>query len=314
MKLDGAKVLVTGGKGFLGKHVVQALKIARAYVLVPAHSEMDCLDRYQIDDFIGYHKPDIVVHLAARVGGIGANQAEPARFFYENMLMGLNIIHASAMWSVQKFLLLGSCCSYPKFAKLPQLEEYLFSGYPEDTNAAYGIAKRSLIVMLNSYRQQYGFNGISLIPANLYGSGDSLDTAKNHVIPAMIIKFLHAKAKNAPNVTLWGTGKPTREFLYVEDCADAIVQALEKYDQEYAINIGTGEEISIKELSQLIAKKVEYKGEIVFDTSKPDGQPRRKLDTEKAQFSFGWKAQTPLEEGLIYTIEDITRRLDNFGN
>jgi GDP-L-fucose synthase len=257
-------------------------------------------------------KPDIVIHLAARVGGIGANRANPGRFFYDNLMMGVQMMEVGRQVGLEKFVAVGTVCAYPKFTVVPFKEEDLWNGYPEETNAPYGLAKKMLLVQAQAYRQQYGFNAIYLLPVNLYGPRDNFDLETSHVIPALIKKMVDAMYEpNKPNkrkelhdtITVWGTGKATREFLYVEDCAEAIVLATEKYNKPDPINIGAGFEISIKELVELIAKLTCFRGDIIWDNSKPDGQPRRMLDTSKAEKEFGFKARTSLEEGLKKTIE-----------
>ncbi len=247
--------------------------------------------------------PDIVIHLAARVGGIGANRANPGKFFYDNLMMGVQMMEVGRQVGIEKFVAIGTICAYPKFTPVPFKEEDLWKGYPEETNAPYGLAKKMLLVQAQAYRQQYGFNAIYLLPVNLYGPKDNFNPESSHVIPALIKKCIDAITNNESQITVWGTGKPTREFLHVEDCAEAIILAAERYNKSEPVNIGAGFEISIKDLVELIAKLTGFKGEIIWDTSKPDGQPRRMLDTSKAEKEFGFKAKTSFEEELKKTIE-----------
>jgi len=299
--VQGRRVWVTGGGGFLGRHVVAELQRRGAVVLAPRSTEVDLLDPAAARAFLQKERPDAVVHMAARVGGIGANRAHPGSFFYANMAMGLHLIEACRTENVEKLLVLGTVCAYPKFCPVPFREESLWDGYPEETNAPYGVAKKALLVQLQSYRQEYGLRGVFLIPVNLYGPGDHLDLATNHVIPALIRKFLEARATGAPTVELWGTGAASREFLFVEDAARGICEGLERYDGEDPVNLGTGEEITIGALAAKISKIVGYEGQIVYNPAYPDGQPRRKLDTERAAERFGWRAQVNLDEGLRLT-------------
>ncbi|HWL93494.1 MAG TPA: GDP-L-fucose synthase, partial [Phycisphaerae bacterium] len=248
-------------------------------------------------------KPSVVIHLAAEVGGIGANQANPGRFFYSNLAMGLHLIEHARRNNIKKFVQIGTVCSYPKFTAVPFREDDLWIGYPEETNAPYGVAKKALLTMLQAYRAQYGLNGIYLIPVNLYGPHDNSDPQTSHVIPAMIRRFLEAKKTGAPRVELWGTGNASREFLYVEDCAKAIVTATQKYESAEPVNLGTGEEITIRDLAEKIRAIVGYEGEITWDATKSDGQPRRRLDTSRAVASFGWHAETSLNFGLRRTVD-----------
>ncbi|MBT9175632.1 MAG: GDP-L-fucose synthase [candidate division WS2 bacterium] len=254
-------------------------------------------------------KPDIVIHLAARVGGIGANRSNPGKFFYDNLMMGVQMMEVGRQVGIEKFVAIGTICAYPKFTPVPFKEEDLWNGYPEETNAPYGLAKKMLLVQAQAYRQQYGFNAIYLLPVNLYGPGDNFDPESSHVIPALICKCIDAMSLpstsnlDPPAITVWGTGKATREFLYIEDCAEAIILATEKYNKPEPVNLGAGFEISIKDLVELIAKLTEFKGEIIWDTTKPDGQPRRMLDVSRAEREFGFRAKTSLEEGLRKTID-----------
>ncbi|HLD09433.1 MAG TPA: GDP-L-fucose synthase [Methylophilaceae bacterium] len=302
LDLQGKRIMVTGGAGFLGQYVVKRLVDKGADVFVPEITDYNLTELAAIKRAYDYGRPDIVVHLAASVGGIGANQANPGRFFYENIMMGAQLMEEGRVCEVEKFVALGTICCYPKFAPIPFREESLWKGYPEETNAPYGLAKKMLLVQSQAYRQQYGFNSIFLMPVNLYGPGDNFDPASSHVIPALIRKFLEAKEAGKGTVALWGTGTPTREFLYVDDCAHAIVLATEKYDTSEPVNIGAGFEITIKDLATLIAELTHFEGTIEWDTTKPDGQPRRMLDTSRAKKEFGFEATTDFREGLAQTI------------
>jgi GDP-L-fucose synthase len=299
---QGRRVFVTGGSGFLGGYVVDQLRHAGAEVAAPRRAECDLLDPNAIDRALSEHEPDLIVHLAATVGGIGANQREPGRFFYENMLMGVHLIEAARRHDVGKTVVAGTVCAYPKHTPVPFHESDIWNGYPEETNAPYGIAKKALLVQLQAYRQQYGMNGIFLIPVNLYGPRDTFDPARSHVIPALIRKFVDARRSNAAAVEVWGTGRASREFLFVEDCARAIVLAAERYDAPEPVNIGAGAEISIAELAALVASLCGYRGELTFNAALPDGQPRRSLDVSRAEAAFGFRATTSLREGLRRTI------------
>lgn len=300
--LHGRRIWVTGGHGFLGRHLLPELRRRGAEVLAPTRAECDLLDPGAAARFLREHRPDGVMHLAARVGGIGANRRHPGDFFYVNLAMGLHLIEACRLVGTEKVLVLGSVCAYPKHTPVPFREDDLWSGYPEETNAPYGIAKKALLVQLQAYRQEYGTRGIFLIPVNLYGPGDHLDLQNNHVIPALVRKFLEAHARRSNTVSLWGTGNPSREFLYVEDAARAICDGMARYEDADPVNLGTGEEISIRDLGAKIRDLVGYDGEIVFDPTLPDGQPRRGLDTSRARERFGWSARVSLEEGLSHTI------------
>jgi GDP-L-fucose synthase len=295
--------MVTGGAGFLGRRVVAALTSAGSEPFVPRTRDFDLRTPDGISAALVTGKPDIVVHLAAVVGGIGANRAHPGRFFYENAIMGIELMERSRLAGVQKFVAVGTVCSYPKHTPVPFREDDLWTGYPEETNAPYGLAKKMLLVQAQAYREEYGFNAIYLIPVNLYGPDDNFDPESSHVIPALIRKFVEAKAAGAPEVEGWGTGTPTREFLYVDDAARGIQFATERYDEPDPVNLGSGEEISIRDLAEKIRVLAGYEGEIAWDPSKPDGQPRRRLDTSRAEEAFGFRAEVPLKEGLRRTID-----------
>ncbi len=300
--LDGRRIWVTGGHGFLGRHLLAELRERGAEVLAPTRAECDLLDPFAAARFLKEHRPDGVMHLAARVGGIGANRHHPGEFFYANLVMGLHLVEACRTEGAEKLLVAGTVCAYPNHTPVPFREDDLWNGYPEETNAPYGIAKKALLVQLQAYRQEYGTRGIFLIPVNLYGPGDHLDLADNHVIPALVRKFLEAKASRAKAVTLWGTGRPTREFLYVKDAARALCDGMARYEDPDPVNLGTGEEISIHDLAAKIGALVGYDGELVFDPTLPDGQPKRRLDTSRARERFGWSARVSLDEGLADTI------------
>jgi len=301
---ESKKVLVTGGVGFLGQHLVAMLKEEGCKgIFIPKIEDYDLVQLDAIKRAYQDSKPDIVFHLAAKVGGIGANLERPGEFFYDNLMMGIQLIEEARKFGVEKFVALGTICAYPKFTPVPFKEEDLWNGYPEETNAAYGLAKKMLLVQSQSYRQQYGFNSIFLLPVNLYGPGDNFDPKTSHVIPALIKKCFDAMEEKREEIVVWGTGKPTREFLYVEDAARGILLAAQNYNKSDPINLGAGFEISVKDLVRLIADLCGFKGKIIWDTSKPDGQPRRRLDTTKAYREFGFKAQVPFEEGLKKTIE-----------
>jgi GDP-L-fucose synthase len=298
------RFLVTGGAGFLGSFVVDGLhKRSAETVIVPRSANYDLRQREAVLDLLSDARPDIIIHLAAVVGGIGANRARPAEFFYDNLMMGAQLMHEAWRAGVRKFISIGTVCAYPKHTPVPFRENDLWEGYPEETNAPYGLAKKMLLVQGQAYRQQYGFNAIYLLPTNLYGPGDNFDLETSHVIPALIHKCLEAKARGDDHIVAWGTGSPTREFLYVEDAAEGIVLATEHYNKSEPVNVGSGMEISIKDLLELIVELTGFKGEIVWDTSKPDGQPRRSLDTSRAREEFGFVAFTPFEEGLRRTVE-----------
>lgn len=300
--LKGRRIWVTGGHGFLGQHLLAELARRGAQAIVTTEDECDLLDPSAAQKFLQKERPEGVIHLAAKVGGIGANRKHPGSFFYGNMAMGLHLIEACRLEQVDKLLVLGTVCAYPKFTPVPFREEDLWNGYPEETNAPYGIAKKALLVQMQSYAQEYGTRGIFLIPVNLYGPGDHLDLANNHVIPALIRKFLEAKAQGTPTVELWGTGSASREFLFVKDSARAICTAMECYEDTEPVNLGTGDEITIKELALLIKRLTGYEGTLTFNPEYPDGQPKRQLDTSRAMDRFGWRASVQLEEGLLETI------------
>ncbi len=306
------RVLVTGGNGFLGRAVVAALRSRGApEILTPRRRECDLRNGAAIQRLLaetsrsrgGRQTPvDLIVHLAAHVGGIGANRAHPAEFFYDNLMMGAQLLHESWRAGVAKFVAIGTVCAYPKFTPVPFHEEAIWDGYPEETNAPYGLAKKMLLVQSQAYRDQYGYNSIFLVPVNLYGPGDNFDPSSSHVIPALIRKCFEAVDSAAPEIVVWGDGSPTREFLYVDDAAQGIVMAAERLDKSVPVNLGSGFEISIRELVERIAREVGFAGRIVWDTSQPNGQPRRKLDTERAATEFGFRASTDFETGLRRTV------------
>ncbi|MDI7261251.1 MAG: GDP-L-fucose synthase [Thermodesulfobacteriota bacterium] len=307
---DKKRVLVTGGAGFLGSFVVEKLKKRGCKdIFVPRSKDYDLVEMDSVKRLYRDSKPDIVIHLAAEVGGIGANRDNPGRFFYENLMMGVQMMEVGRQVGIDKFVVIGTVCAYPKFTPVPFKEENLWNGYPEETNAPYGLAKKMLLVQAQAYRQQYGFNAIYLLPVNLYGPRDNFDPESSHVIPALIRKCVDAislppTSNFGPSaITIWGTGNPTREFLYVEDAAEGILLAAERYNKPDPINLGAGFEISIKDLVKLIVKLTGFKGDIIWDNSKPDGQPRRMLDTSRAEKEFGFKAKVGFEEGLKKTIE-----------
>lgn len=303
MDLRKKKILVTGGAGFLGQHVVARLRQnGCSRIFVPRSAQFDLTREADIQRLLKQERPEVVIHLAARVGGIGANRDNPGTFLYQNLIMGTQLIEAARQFGVEKFVAAGTICSYPKHTPVPFREDALWDGYPEETNAPYGLAKKLLIVQLQAYRQQFGFNGVNLLVVNLYGPGDNFDLHSSHVIPALIRKCLEAKARGDNILPVWGTGKPTREFIYVEDAARAIVLATEKLETSDPVNIGTGQEITIAELVHLITRKIGFKGEVVFQSDKPDGQPRRCLDVRRARDLLDFQATTSLSEGLDKTI------------
>ena len=307
------RITITGGKGFLGRHLINKMKEeGYPHLYIAGIPEYDLIKLEDIKRMYDDSKPDIVIHLAAKVGGIGFNQENPATLFYENLMMGAQLFHEGYLRKIEKFVAIGTICAYPKFTPVPFKEEDLWNGYPEETNAPYGLAKKMMLVQSQAYRRQYGLNSIFLLPVNLYGPGDNFDPRSSHVIPALIKKCVDAMSNNdlqitnndrLPEVVVWGTGKATREFFYVEDAAEAIILAMEKYNKSDPVNIGAGFEISIKDLVGLIVKLTGFKGKILWDKTKPDGQPRRMLDTTKALREFGFTAKTGFEEGLKKTIE-----------
>ena len=301
---ENRKIIVTGGAGFLGSYVVDKLKKRGCKdVFVPLVEEYNLVDIHEVKKVYKDAQPDIVIHLAAVVGGIGANRENPGKFFYDNLMMGVQMMEEGRKFGIEKFVALGTICCYPKFTPVPFKEEDLWIGYPEETNAPYGLAKKMLLVQSQSYRQQYGFNSIFLMPVNLYGPGDNFDPKSSHVIPALIKKCFDAIKNNDKEIIVWGTGKATREFFYVEDAAEGILLATEKYNKSDPINLGAGFEISIKDLLELITKLVGFNGKVVWDVTKPDGQPRRCLDTSKAFKEFGFSSKISFETGLKKTID-----------
>jgi len=297
------RVCVTGGAGFLGSFILEKLKTRGAnQVFVPLIEEYDLVQPESIQRMLKAAQPDLILHLAARVGGIGHNRAHPAEFFYDNLMMGTQLMHEAWKAGVEKFVALGTVCAYPKFTPVPFREEDLWNGYPEETNAPYGMAKKMMLMQAQTYRQQYGFNAIFLIPVNLYGPGDNFNLESSHVIPALIRKCVEARLRGEAEIVVWGDGSPTREFLYVEDAAEGILLGAERYDGDLPINLGSGQEISIRRLAELIVEMTGFKGRLTWDTSRPNGQPRRALDVSRAEELLGFRASTPFEEGLRRTI------------
>jgi len=297
------RICVTGGAGFLGSFVLEALKQRGATdIFVPYIEEYDLVNPQDIQRMLDVSRPDIIIHLAALAGGIGANRARPADFFYINLMMGVQLMHEAWKRRVGKFVAIGTVCAYPKFTPVPFREENLWDGYPEETNAPYGLAKKMLLVQAQAYREQFGFNAIYLLPVNLYGPRDNFNLETSHVIPALVRKCIEAQEHGDKEVVLWGDGSPTREFLYAGDAADGILTATEFYNASDPVNIGSGQEISIKDLAEMISRLTDFEGKLVWDTTKPNGQPRRGLDTSRAFEYFGWQARTPFEEGLRQTI------------
>lgn len=301
---QGKLVLLLGASGFLGSHLKQSLDTLESPVLfTPTHQDYDLCDEMDVKDVLRRIRPDIIIHAAGNVGGIGANQAHPAEFFFNNLKMGMNVINLASVYNIAKVVMIGTTCSYPRDIPIPFKEEDLWNGEPEKSNLPYGIAKRTLVTMAQAYRQQYGLNAITLLPANLYGERDSFDESKSHVIPALIKKCIEAREQSLPYITVWGDGTPTREFLYVEDAVRGILLATEQYNDSAPVNLGTSDEVSIQQLVGLICRFTKYMGDIRYDKSKPNGQPRRKLDVTKARDKFGFEAEVRLEEGLRRTIE-----------
>lgn len=298
------RVCVTGGAGFLGSFITAKLRERGAKeIFVPLIEDYNLVEPGDVTRMLDDSRPDIILHLAAHVGGIGANRLHPAEFFYDNLMMGVQLMHQAWRRGVEKFVALGTVCAYPKFTPVPFKEDDLWNGYPEETNAPYGLAKKMLLVQAQSYRQQYGFNAIFLLPVNLYGPRDNFDLESSHVIPALIRKCVEAQERGQETIEVWGDGSPTREFLYVEDAAEGILLAAERYNKPAPVNLGSGYEISIKDLAELIQRLTGYQGRLVWNTDKPNGQPRRALDTSRALAEFGFKAQTNFEEGLRRTID-----------
>ncbi len=303
LNLSQKRLCVTGGAGFLGKHLIARLEHYGAKdIFVPRSAEYDLVKGDDIARMIDDAQPDIIIHLAAKVGGIGANMEKPGEFFYDNLMMGIQLIHQAWQRGVEKFVAIGTICAYPKYTPIPFKEEDIWDGYPEETNAPYGLAKKMLLVQSQSYREQYGYNSVFLLPVNLYGPGDNFDPASSHVIPALIRKCLEAKERGDKQIVAWGDGSPTREFIYAEDAAEGIALATMRYNSSDPVNIGSSFEISIKDLTETIARLCDFEGDVVWDTSKPNGQPRRKLDTTRAKERFGFEAKTDFEEGLMKTI------------
>lgn len=303
MNLARKRIVVTGGSGFLGSRIVRRLQDWDCEVIVPRKATCDLTQMSNIERLLEETRPQLVIHLAAAVGGIGANRLNPGRFFYENAVMGIQLIEACRRYEIQKTVILGTICAYPKLTPVPFQEKDLWIGYPEETNAPYGIAKKALLVQCQAYREQYGMNAIYLLPVNLYGEGDNFDAQSSHVIPALIRKCVEAVDEGRREIVCWGDGTATREFLYVDDCAEAILGAAQRYDQADPVNLGSGREIAIRDVAEMVAHLTGFRGRIIWDTSKPNGQPRRCLDTSRAEREFGFRACTSLETGLRKTIE-----------
>ena len=303
-RFSDKRITVTGGAGFLGRYVVRKLEERGCQgIFVPRSRDYNLVDGDAVKRLYRDARPDIVIHLAAVVGGIGANSENPGRFFYENLMMGVQVMEQGRLAGIEKFVALGTVCAYPKFTPIPFREDDIWNGYPEETNAPYGLAKKMLLVQSQAYRQQYGFNSIFLLPANLYGPGDNFDPDTSHVIPALIKKVFDAKDSGERHITVWGTGQAKREFLYVDDAAEGIILATETYNRSAPVNLGTGSQISIRELAELICELTEFNVELEWDTSKPDGQPRRMLDTSRAKSEFGFEAKINMRDGLKITID-----------
>jgi GDP-L-fucose synthase len=304
MNWSEKRICVTGGAGFLGKHLIQDLRARGATeIFVPKIEDYDLVNPTDIERMLHDSNPDVIIHLAAHVGGIGANREHPAEFFYDNLMMGVQLMHQAYLRGVEKFVVIGTVCAYPKYTPVPFNEDDLWEGYPEETNAPYGLAKKMLLVQSQAYREQYGFNSIFLLPVNLYGPGDNFNPRSSHVIPALIRKCMEAQEQKLDHIVVWGDGSPTREFIYVTDAARGIALATECYNESLPVNLGSGFEISIKDLAEKIARMTGFSGDLVWDTSKPNGQPRRALDTSRAKEKFGFVAQTDFDEGLQQTID-----------
>jgi GDP-L-fucose synthase len=304
MKLQGKRIVVTGGAGFLGSHLVERLKSSEpAEIFAPRSAQYDLVKSEAVAQLYADTRPDLVFHLAARVGGIGANQKNPGRYFYDNLAMGMHVVEQGRLFGISKIVLAGTICAYPKFTPVPFREDALWDGFPEETNAPYGVAKKALIVMAEAYRAQYGVNAVVALPVNLYGPRDNFDLESSHVIPAMIRKFQSAVDHNQTQVSLWGDGSPTREFLFVDDCVEGFIRMAEHYDAAEPINLGSGREISIRDLALLVRKLCGYSGELVWEPNRPNGQPRRALDVTRARERLGFSATTSLEAGLRTTID-----------